>query len=91
MATVTWKKTTDLIVSSVREQMLRLKTYYRCMGSCQDCKKRLAFNDYDDSGRNTGWRIARAAHEAGLPRRGGISEARTVPVCMECHQRREAA
>ncbi len=89
MTTVTWKKTTDLIVTSVREQMLRLKTYYRCMGSCQDCKRRLAFNDYEDAGRNTGWRIARATTEAGT--RSGIAEARTVPVCMDCHQRRLAA
>jgi hypothetical protein len=89
MSTVAWKKTTDLIVNNVREQMLRLKTYYRCMGGCWDCKRRLSFYDYDDASRVTGWRIARLDPDA--PRRASVSEARTVPVCLECHQRRLAA
>jgi hypothetical protein len=88
MTTVTWKKTTDLIVTSVREQMLRLKTYYRCMGSCSDCKQKLAFNDYDDAGRITGWRIVRSAAET---RHAALSDVRTAPVCIACHERRRAA
>lgn len=89
MTTVTWKKTTDLIVTSVREQMLRLKAYYRCMGSCWDCKKQLAFHDYDDSAKATGWRVARQALHA--PLGGLVGEARSLPVCLDCHQRRLAA
>ena len=89
MTTVTWKKTTDLIATSVREQMLRLKAYYRCMGSCWDCKRRLAFYDYDDGGKPTGWRVARQAPHPPPAELAG--EARIVPVCLDCHQRRMAA
>ena len=84
-----WKKTTDLIVTSARQQMMRLKTYYRCMGNCWDCKKKLAFYDYDAADRVTGWRIAQHVGNARLQDAKG--EARAVPVCLECHQRRAVA
>lgn len=84
-----WKKATDVIVISVRQQMMRLKTYYRHMGSCCDCKKKLAFYDFDLPHKPGGWKIAMHVNPAKLqlPQ----TQARTVPVCMDCHLRRSAA
>lgn len=89
MRNSSWKMTTDLIVTSVREQMARLKTYYRQMGNCWDCKKKLAYYDYDLAHKPGGWKIAlhvnpAKLHEAEL-------QARMVPVCMDCNERRSAA
>ncbi len=84
-----WKKTTDLIVTNVREQMARLKAYYRHMGSCWDCKKKLVFYDYDLSHKPGGWKIALHVNPAML--QAPQLQARTVPVCIDCHQRRAAA
>ena len=89
MSLRSWKKTTDLIVTSIREEMVRLKTYYRHMGSCWDCKKKLAFYDYDRAERATAWRIAQHVLKDAL--REAKVESRAVPVCMECHQRRAIA
>ena len=84
-----WKKTTDLIVTSVREQMMRLKTYYQHMGSCWDCKKKLAFYDFDLNHKPGGWKIAHHVNPAKL--QAAQLQARTVPVCIACHDRRSAA
>jgi hypothetical protein len=59
--------------------MRRLHAYYRNMGKCWRCKRRLFYTDYDLSDRQTGWRIRPLAKGA-----EGPPGAREVPVCIAC-------